>query len=105
MLRNRYVATAKAATMMVLGRRVRPGQDLWLTEGEARTPLGLGLVSAPNPAQEPASAPAGHQDTAQAAEPAQAPVLADPAPVDPLDHDGDGKKGGSLPGRRRKGRG
>ncbi len=50
-----------------------------------------------------------HDSPARIGEPASEPVAApvaasEPAPRHPLDHDGDGRPGGSLPGPRRRGR-
>ncbi|MBB4042014.1 hypothetical protein GGR34_003699 [Microvirga flocculans] len=74
--RIRYlVADTLAPGEKVLGRRVRPGQELWLTAGEATTPLELGQIALPRIER------------------------------DPLDHDGNGQKGGSLPKAKRRARG
>ncbi len=80
MHRNRYVV--RPGVTHVLGRVVTAGEDLWLTAGEATTPLGLRQVARPED------------------------LAAEAVPRHPLDHDGDGRPGGSRRGaRRRKGRG
>jgi hypothetical protein len=67
MNRTRYVVTDPVAATRLLGRRLAPGGEVWLTDGEAQTPRDLGAVVLPAP------------EASQ--------------PVVPLDHDRDGRKG------------
>lgn len=69
MNRNRYFVTeVGAAQGAILGRRVSTGQELWLTDGEAATPLERGFVAS------------------EAPEPVR----------NSIDHEVKGRKGGSL---------
>ncbi|MDP2358641.1 MAG: hypothetical protein Q8M31_21660 [Beijerinckiaceae bacterium] len=79
-MRQRY-RVLDADAQSVTGQAVTPERMVDLTAREARYPLDQGLI-------EPAPAPSP-------------PVIED-APRHPLDHDGDGRKGGSLPGPRRR---
>jgi hypothetical protein len=79
-MRQRY-RVLDADAQSVAGQPVTSERLVDLTAREARYPLDQGLIE-PAPAQE-------------------SPVIED-APRHPLDHDGDGRKGGSLPGSRRR---
>jgi len=81
MKHNRYLVLDPAA-QVVAGAPVTADRTVDLTVRAARYPLDQGII-APAPLE---SAPA---------------VPADP-PHHPLDHDGDGRPGGSLPGPRRR---
>ena len=80
-MRQRY-RVLDAAAQSVAGYPVTPERLVDLTAREARYPLDQGLI-APVPPQEP-------------------PVIPADPPRHPLDHDGDGLPGGSLPGPRRR---
>ncbi|WP_404291546.1 hypothetical protein ACD578_05390 [Microvirga sp. RSM25] len=67
MNRTRYVVTDPVAATRLLGRRLAPGAEVWLTDGEAQTPRDLGAVALPTPEA--------------------------PQPEHPFDHDGNGRKG------------
>lgn len=80
-MRQRY-RVLDADAQSVAGQPVTPERLVDLTLREARYPLDQGLI-APVPPQEP-------------------PVIPADPPRHPLDHDGDGLPGGSLPGPRRR---
>ena len=79
-MRQRY-RVLDADAQSVAGQPVTPERLVDLTLREARYPLDQGLIENA---------------------PAQNPPVVEDAPGDPLDHDGDGLKGGSLPGPRRR---
>ena len=81
------VTEAADGSVRIAGRFHRACETVRLTDKEALWELRRGLV-------EPIAADVASKESAS--------VRAPSAPADPLDHDGDGRKGGSLPGRRRK---
>ena len=92
--RRRYIV-ADSVTR-VLGREVRPGQELWLTEAEATTPLAERHVRVPGVTGAGFAAittdrPSGGEERASGL-----------SVRHPLDHDGDGRPGGGRPGPRRR---
>lgn len=74
---------------------VKAGDVIEVTEPRGKELEKRGLVAILGPAEKQADAP----DTKQAPAPdnKQAPAPATKGERDPLDHDGDGRKGGSLP--------
>jgi len=115
MLRYRYVVTGEgAARGYLFDRTVAEGQELWLTEGEATTPLEQGLIengSEPLPAPETVTVQGAdiQADRIVFSKPQNMgksdigllPTIGN-AVRHPLDHDGDGRKGGSLKGSHRR---
>lgn len=81
MKHSRYRVLDPAA-QVVAGAPVSPDRTVDLTAREARYPLDQGLIELASPEAAPE-------------------IPADP-PHHPLDHDGDGRPGGSIPGQRRR---
>jgi hypothetical protein len=89
-MKKPYRVTAAAdGSVRIAGRFHREGAVVHLSDKEAAPELSRGLVVpwASGGAVAPRTGVVGASDGVV---------------VDPLDHDGDGRKGGSLPGRRRK---
>jgi hypothetical protein len=124
MNRTRYVvADGILRGTKILGRTVTPGHELWLTEGEARALVNAGMVKCPAVAQIPPAddvSGAIGQVMAEMRELGERRIgeavgvtfevngghgwapLGEAVAIHPLDHDADGRKGGSLPKSKRR---
>jgi len=112
MQRDRYVVTEKGAAQgRLFGRTVAEGQELWLTEGEATTPLEQGFIQNSNESVtkpelvefiKPQSMGKSEASLLLIVGQSNGPLSVLDPPRDPLDHDGNGRKGGSLKGSRHR---
>ena len=83
-------------------RRLKAGDSFTVSERMAKVLIGINKAQEPRPIGSVPAPPADMLQRVQALAPQTDPEPVTPARPDPLDHDGDGKRGGSRKGARRR---